>query len=226
MLLESKPTFTDFWISKLGYVSAKKGALLQKDDYVIDEHGIAGRIRMTSEEYGNFVVFIDGYSTYDTDIQLRKLTNAGKAVYEYQKLNFSLITRLARIINDTITDFYPFTFMFNNGTNLWVRGTTLSGIVDKFSTKHFSSASHSLFSAKLTPRYTCDIETLILKKPLRKSSFNRKLLKAMFIDVDLNMIGDSRIKWKISENEDYNKVWWKKYINQYRKYDIKYLGDL
>ncbi len=223
MLIEnSKPKFSDFWISKVGYVSADEKKLLQKGDYVFDEYGIAGQVRLTNKDYGNYIVFVDGYSTYDTDIKIRKINTAGKSIYNYQKSHFNLLVSLARIMNETLSEFYPFSSIFTNGDVIWVRGSTMDGIVDKYTNKNFNPNTHSLFSAKLTPKYNCEIETLILKKSLRKSWFNRELLKSLFVDVDLKMIGDTRIKWKVTDNNDYNIDDWNYIIKKFKKYQIKY----
>ena len=227
MLIESvKPSFSDFKLTKIGYVSAKQNnIILQVNDYVLDKYGIAGQVRFVDETYGNYIVFVDDYETYDDKLQLRKLTTAGLTTYNYQKSYYYLLIKLARILNETLSEFFPYTNIFMKGTDMWVRGSTLKALIEGY-THQKLTGNHSYFSAKLNPKYTCDIEAMIIKERFQDSWFNRELIKAIFIDFDLKMKESRRIKWIVSEKEEYNKKWWKHYINQYRKFNIKYLGTL
>lgn len=221
-----KPKFSDFWISSVGYNSSKTEILLQKGDYVLDNYGIAGIVTNVNNEFGNYIQFIDGYETYDNDITIKKINVRGKNLYDYQKTYFSLLVKAARILHQTISEFYPFTSIFNNGKYIWVRGSTLNGVVNSYTTKNLNPDAHSFISIKLEPKYFIIVEQVILKKSLRKSWFNRELIKSLFIDYDLNMSEDQRMKWTILDNNDYNKDHWKHYLKQYKKYNINYEGDL
>lgn len=219
-----KPKFSDFFITKLGYVSISPEKLYNKDDYVMDEHGIAGQVRIVNEEHGNFIVFVDGHSDYDKNLNTKKIKVSGEKIFKHQKLQFELLIKFARIMNETLSEFFPYTFMFNNGENMWVRGSTMKEMVRQYTSRTFNKNTHSYFSAKLTPRYTCEIEVLNIKKNLRNSWFSRELIKSMFIDIDLNLSGDTRIKWIVSDTNDYNKKHWDHVLRQYSKFKIDYKG--
>ncbi len=217
--------FSDFYITKLGYQGAKQETELTKGDYVIDENGTPGRVKLTSVEHGNLIQFIDGLEVFDDNLKLRKMFTNGKTIYDYQKKYFNLITALARIVEENVADAFPYTHMFNNSDNIWVRGSTLQGIVDKFSHQNFNEA-HSLFSTKFTPPYTFEIEIFELKKQLRKTRFVYTFLKHLFIDIDIKMVQKNRIKYIVKDNNDYNKIHWKKILKQFKKLNIKFLGEL
>ena len=226
MLQEKKKfEFRDFYITKLGYAGAKQETELAKGDIVIDESGIPGKVKLTSVEHGNLIEFIDGLTMFDKDLKLRKVFAAGDTIYKYQKQYFKWITQLARIVQKNVADAFPYTHMLNDSNNIWVRGSTLQGIVDKFSHQNFNE-SHSLFSAKFTPPYTFEIEIFDLKKQLRKSRFVYTFLKHLFIDIDLNMKEKGRIKFIVSDKNNYNNKHWKKILKQFKKFNITFLGEL
>ncbi len=222
MLIQEKKKFEfrDFYISKLGYQGSKTVSDLVKGDIVIDKNGIPGKVKLLSVEHGNLIEFIDGYTAFDTDLKLRKIFANGETIFNYQKRYFNLITKLGRIIEQNVADAFPYTHMLNNGNEIWIRGATLQGIVDKFSHQNFNDG-HSLFVAKLTPPYTFNIESFELKSSLRRTRFVYTFLKSLFIDIDLGMNDKGRIKYSMTDSNTYNKKHWDLIIKQFAKFKIK-----
>lgn len=217
-ILENKPAFLDYKIKDIKILSARQKEL-KKGDLVTDDSGTIGKVKFKSEQFGNYIEFIDGFSVYDSSVPVKKISTTSGLYFEHQKRYFGFITRLAKIITESISDNFPFVNMFNNGHAIFVRGSTQPTIVKKFTNMQMGD-NHSLFSAKLTPFYNCNIEILDIKKSLRKGSFTYLLLKFLFIDIDLEMVDDTKINFLVSEKNKYNDKEWERMIQTFRKFKI------
>lgn len=220
MLQESNPSYLDYRQKNIFVVGAKKKDL-SIGDLVVDDSGTIGIVKYKSEKFGNYIEFVDDFSVYDSQIAVKKISSTNEALYAHHKKYFGFITRLGRIILESISDDFPNVNMFNNGKVIYVKGSTLGGIVKKYVSAKVTK-SHSYFSVVLTPFFNFKLENLDIKIGNRKSINTYKMLKNLFIDIDLKMKQSNRTKFIINDMNDYNYVHWKKIIKQFKKFQLKY----
>jgi len=220
MLREKRSQFLDYHMN-VPLVGARKKEL-EVDDIIIDKHGIYGIIRHQDEKKGNYIEFIDGLSVYETsDMKIKKVSTNNMALFLYQKKYYGWITGLGRIILESISDDFPNANMFSNGNDLYVRGSTLSAITKRYTHSKITN-SHSFFSIKLTPFYNVDIEAFDVKKSRRKSNYAYNMLRNLFIDIDLQHKGASKMKLVIGDSNSYNNKHWERIIKKFAKFKMKY----
>ncbi len=217
---EKSPAFLDYKIRNVVVLNAKQKEL-NTGDLVTDSHGIIGIVKFQTEQFGNFIEFIDGFTAYDSGISVSKMSVQSLQYFEHHRHYFGFITKLGRILSETLTDDFPYVNLFNNGSVLYVRGSTMGQIVQKF-THAPVGLNHSLISIALTPFYNCHFEILDVKKALRNSKFTYELLRKIFIDIDLQMRQSMKLSFEVTDQNDYNMQHWKKVLKQFKKFKVKY----
>lgn len=223
--MPKKPSFSEFRYKDIHLYGAmqlnKTG--IEPGDLVVDKHNITGIVKYTTENKGNLIQYIDGLEKFDLKDPVKKLQISSPQVYEHQVRYFGFITKLGRIIAESLSDRFPYVNMYNNGSVLYVRGSTLSQVVYSFTQANIGD-NHNFISIALTPFWNFELEQLDVKKQLRKSShFVYFLLRDLFIDIDLNMSDDKRIKWTINDTNDYNEWHWRRIIKQFTRYKLNYI---
>lgn len=218
-MLKEDVSFLDYRLTT-SFLGARKKDL-EVGDMFIDKSGIYG-IVIRQDKAGNFIEFIDGLQVYEkSDMKLKKLSTNNQAMFQYQQRYFGFITSAARVIKESIEDDFPHVNMFNNGKEIYVRGSTLSGITKTFTHAKISN-SHSFFSVKLTPFYNMDIEAFNVKKSRRGSNYAFNMLRNLFIDIDLQLKKANRLKIVVGDSNTYNNPHWEKVIKKFSKFKMKY----
>ncbi len=220
--MATKPSFQDFRHKDIHLYGATRTKGLSPGDLVVDKHNITGIVKYTTEDKGNLIQFIDGLEEFDRKIPVKKLQISTSQVYERQVRYFGYIVRLARIISKSLNQKFPYVNMYNNGAVVYVRASTMPAVVKSFTQANIGE-NHSYMSIALTPFWNFELEQFNVKKQLRKSHFAYFTLRDLFIDIDLDMPDDKRIKWAINDNNDYNEWHWRRIIKQFRRYQLKYV---
>ena len=219
-LNEIAPTFLDYKLKGHTLIGARKTDLIP-GDIVTDQFGIIGIVKFQSDKYGALIEFVDGLEVYDKKLKgVKKLATTNQALFDYNQRYFGFITRLGRIIHQSIQQDYPHVNMFNNGKDLFVRGSTMKGITQHFTYQKIGK-NHNYISVHLTPYFNCHIEAFDVKVPFRKSRFTYNVLRDLFIDIDLAMPSANRINFKISEHHDDNDHHWALLQKQFAKFKLK-----
>lgn len=223
MAKRKQPTVQDFRFKDIHLFGATnvKTALLP-GDLVVDKHNVTGVVKYTTEKKGSLIRFIDGSELFDKDHPVKKLQISSPQVYEHQERYFGYIVRLGKIIAESLKSRFPYVNMYNNGNVVFVRASTLSQVVKSFTYANIGE-SNSYISIALTPFWNFELEQFDLKKQLRKSHLAYFILRDMFIDIDLGMPDDKRIKWTINDNNEYNEWHWRRIIKQFKRYKLNYI---
>lgn len=223
LVVEKQPAFLDFQIRTAGFIGAKESKALREDDIIMDDQGIPGIIRFKSEQYGNFIEFIDGYSVYDTQLKskLKLMTLQNDQLFLSQSRRFGYIVSLARVIKESLEDDFPYVNIIHNGREVFVRGSNNRTVTKKYTQSRVNNST-SFLSIKLTPFYNMEVETFDIARQKRYSKFSYIVLRNMFIDIDLKQREDNRLNVIINDENEYNEEIWNEMARKFRKYHIKY----
>ena len=222
LINEKQPGFLDFRIKHPGIIGAQAGRKLQAGDIVSDSSNIIGMVQFTSEKFGAWIEFVDGFGSYDKDVKVSKMSASTPQLFSHQQKYFGFIVRLGRIIEESIKDAFPNVKMLSDGSAISVRGSTMGAIVKGFTQQKIGD-NHSFFEARLTPFYNCEIRSFDVKKSKRKSRYTYDTLKRLFIDIDLLMTQANRIRFTVKDETDYNEQHWIRIKKQFSKFGIKYI---
>lgn len=217
---ESVQGFLDYKAQGISLVGAKVRGL-EVGDLVFDKSGIMGVVKFQSEKYGNLIEFVDGLEVYDKKIgQLKKLAVRNMTFFNHNQRYYGFITRLARIIAQSLENDFPYVNIQNNGKFLYVRASTLQQITKQFTYQKISHL-HNYMQFTLTPFWTCHLNKFEVKAAWRKSRFAYNVLRDLFIDIDLMMEGKMMIKFIISDKNEYNNDTWAKMYKHFGKFHLK-----
>lgn len=219
-----KPSFLDFKYKDIHLYGASniKNAL-ETGDLVVDKHNIMGVVKFTTDNKGSFVRFIDGEEKYVKNDEVNKLQISSSQAYEHQERYYGFITRLGKIIVKSFESHFPYVNMYNNGDVIYVRASTLKQVVMSFTQANIGQ-NNDYISIALTPFWNFELEQFNIKKQQRKGSQKAYLiLRDLFIDIDLGMPDDKKIKWTINDNEEDNEWHWRRIIKAFKRYNLNYI---
>ena len=224
-LNEKQPSFLDYQVRKTGFVGARKGNELLAGDIVTDQHGFVGIVKFMSDSKGAWIEFVDGAEGYAKDMKLvlNIISISNPAFFEFQRRYFGFSIGLARIMEETLREYFPSTNMFYNGKEVYVKGATQHAATKRYTAQKIND-QQSYFSAKLTPLYNCEIEAFAVRKNIRKSRFSYNLLRELFVDIDLNKEQANRIRFVVNDENEYNEFTWNRIIRIFKKFNIRYAG--
>lgn len=221
-LEEKQPGFLDYRIKHQGILGAKGGRKLKPGDIVSDGSNIIGQVQFVHEKFGAWIEFVDGYSAYDKELKVSKMSATTPQLFAHHQKYYGFITRLGRIIEESIKDSFPAVKMMSDGSTVSVRGSTMGGIVKGFTQQRIGD-NHSFFEARLTSFYNCEITSFDVKKSKRKSRYTYDTLKRLFVDIDLKMKQANRIRFTVKDETDYNEKHWLRIKKQFGKFGIRYI---
>lgn len=222
LLQERAPTFLDFKLKSTPLIGARKKAL-NPGDIVTDDSNIIGIVRFESEQFGNYIEYIDGFAAYDKQKRVKKIATANEQLFLHNKKYYGFIVRLGRVMEQSLKSNFPAARMLSNGSTIFVRASTLPNITKRFVAARVGN-SQSLFSVTMTPFFNAHIDTFDVKKSLRKSLYAYNVLKNFFIDIDLQMKQANRIKFTVTDSNDYNRQHWNRILRQFKKFGVRYSG--
>jgi len=217
----SQPTYLDFRFKDRQLFGKKKRAI-GPGDLVVDSSNIMGVVKYTDESKGNLIRFIDGYETFDKKLKIQKLQISTSQAYQHQEHYFGYITRLGRIITSSFKGHFPYVHMYNNGSTIFVRGSTIQSIVKQFTHVKIGK-NHNFISVELTPFWNFTLGQFDVRLNRRKSWFAFEVLKSLFIDIDLRMPDDMKAKFIVNDNNEYNEWFWRQILKKFAKFRIKYI---
>lgn len=216
-----KLTQNDFRQTRSSFLSAKSQDTYEVGDMVIDESDITGKVKFTTEKYGVFVEYIDGFEQYEKPDALRKLVFKSDSFFAEESRKYGMLVACGRVIRESVLDFFHYAEIDMAKNAVYVRASNIKVITTQFSSRHIGDADN-FFQVRMTPLYNVELQQLHIRKSIRGTTQIFKLARDLFIDLSLNLKDKHRYNFYITDDNEYNKEHWLKIQKTFKHLDIDY----
>lgn len=222
-IVEAKPSYIDYREKNPGVLFAKQEKDFQVGDIVVDKYNTMGYVKFISDANGAFIRFIDDREIYQNQVngKIRKVQSFNINQFNHQLRYFNLITKMGNVMVETLHDHFPHVNMFNDHNVIRIRASTNKAVTQRFTHEHLGSA-YNYISFTLKPFVKFHLEEFVVKQSFRKSRFAYKVLRDLFIDLDMKLSQTTRYSYLIScSDKHYNNDAWNRIFRQFKKFNFE-----